>query len=309
MGFLDDVGDFIGSTAKWTVSAGGKVLTAAVDLENWTVSLADEVWTAIPGELWTPTVGPLAGVLKRKFNDELFMLAGPRGLIAGLGVFPAELDDAARIIIAGAALIGAIKQRKMNDEEWRMANWAFGGQLPPRENIRLTNFGVPKRSGFFDRPITFPAIANQYYINMGAAYRHKSTIKDGALLLHELTHVWQGRNKLIRDVQILVAAKDRDYDYHHGSQWRDYGLEQQAQIVQDWANGQIDNTAAKPAGPLSLGSPLFRYIYTNVRRNDNRARSVAGTSIRRLAAPNEPTKTLRLSDIHPPAPHRWWPDP
>ena len=35
--------------------------------------------------------------------------------------------------------------------------------------------------------------------------------------MHELTHVWQGRNKMIRDIQILVAAKDREYDTHSAS--------------------------------------------------------------------------------------------
>jgi hypothetical protein len=302
MGLFDDVGEFFGSTAKWTISTGGKVWTAAVDLENWTVSLGGELWKAIPGEFIAPGLGPLAGVLKNDLEDELFMLAGPSGLMVGLGVFPVQVDQAAQVIIAGAALIGAIEHRELNDEEWRMASWTFGGQLPPRRNIRLTNLGVPFAGG---DAVTFPAIANQYYINMGSKYWRKSTIEDGALLLHELTHVWQGRNKLIRDVQVLVAAKDAgDYDYKLGKQWEDYGLEQQAQIVQDWANGEVEHKGPSPVGPLSLGSPLFRYIYTNVRRNKNRANSVRGTSIRGLV--DKPAKSFRLSDIHPPAPHRWW---
>ena len=110
--------------------------------------------------------------------------------------------------------------------------------------------------------------------------------------MHELTHMWQGRNKLIRDIQILVAAKDRDYDYSLGSQWRDYGLEQQATIVGDWAAGRVEhgksnvvNGVLRDVGPLSIGSPLFRYMHRNVRKNDNGAKSVRGTSVRALARP------------------------
>ena len=306
MGIFGDIADFFGSTAEFVVDVGGRIWTAAVDLENMTVSLADQLWTAIPGELLAPGLGPLAGVLKNEFEDELFMMAGPSGIVAGLGVFPVQFDQAAQVIIGGLALVGAIKHRKLNDEEWAMADWVFNGQLPPRGNIRLTNFGVPKHSGFFDRAITFPAIANQYYINLGAAYRHRSSIADGPLLLHELTHVWQGRNKLIRDVQILVAAKDRDYDYRLGRQWHDYGIEQQGKIVEDWAEGEVENGSPHRASPLSIGSPLFRYVHRNLRRDDNGASSPDGTSLRTLAAPLAATRELRLSRIHPPAPTRWW---
>jgi hypothetical protein len=309
MGFLDDLKDLVGSTVEWTVEAGGKVWEVAFDIDNWTVAIAGEIWRAIPGELLAPGLGPLAGVLKNEFEDDLFMLAGPSGVVAGLGLFPVEVDQAAQIALAGAALIpGVLKHREMNDEEWAMARWMFGGQLPPRPSIRLTNLG-PIPVPFRDDPeaIVFPAIANQYYVNMGNKYFHKSSIKDGPLLMHELTHVWQGRNKLIRDLQIFVAAKDaNEYNYSLGMQWKDYGLEQQGEIVEDFASGTIERgkAPATPLSPLSLNSPLFRYIYSNLRRNNNGARSFEGTSIRALT--NEPTKTLRLSDIHPPAPKQWW---
>jgi hypothetical protein len=317
MGFFSDLKDIFGSTTDFAVSIGEETLTAVVDFENWTVNLAGETWNAIPGEFIAPGLGPLAGILKNELEDELFMLAGPSGLAVGFGVFPVQFDQAAQFIIGGLALIGAIKHRELNDEEWEMATWVFGDELPPRGSIRLTNLGVPRHplDDLFsrDRPITFPAIGNKYYINLGPKYRHRSSIADGPTLLHELTHVWQGRNKLIRDVQILVAAKDRDYDYSLGSQWRDYGLEQQAAIVKDWALGTVEHN--KPATlhgkpfnltPFSLSSPLFRYIHANVRKNDNRAHSSRVTSVRRLAAPFPPGKDLRLSKLHPPAPHRWW---
>ena len=156
-----------------------------------------------------------------------------------------------------------------------------------------------------DRAITFPAIANQYYIDLGAAYRHTLLDRrDGPLLLHELTHVWQGRNKLIRDVQILVAAKDRDYDYRLGRQWHDYGIEQQGKIVEDWAEGEVENGSPHRASPLSIGSPLFRYVHRNLRRDDNGADSRSGTTLRRLTG--QTTGELRLSRVNPPAPTVWW---
>ncbi len=308
MGFFGDLKDFFGSTASWVVDVGGDILTAAADLENMTVSIAGEVWDAIPGELLAPGLGPLAGLLKNETEDELFMMLGPQGLVVGLGVFPVSVDQAAQEIIGGLALVGAIKHRKLNDEEWAMAHWVFGGQLPPRGNIRLTNLGVPKdfwdRGFNKDRAITFPAIANQYYINLGPAYRHKSSIKNAPLLLHELTHVWQGRNKMIRDIQILVAAKDREYEYALGKQWRNYGLEQQGEIVEDWAQGTVENGDAHAAGPISLGSPLFRYVRANLRRNDNGADSRRGSSVRALTG--QATGELRLSRVNPPAPTVWW---
>jgi hypothetical protein len=77
-----------------------------------------------------------------------------------------------------------------------------------------------------------------------------------------------------------VAAKDRDYDYILGKQWRDYGLEQQASIVGDFAKGTVEHGKDHDASPLSIGSPLFRYIHRNVRRNDNGASSPNGKSLR-----------------------------
>jgi hypothetical protein len=272
-----------------------------------TVSLAGEAWDKIPGELLAPGLGPLAGLLKNETEDELFMMLGPSGLVVGLGVFPVQFDQAAQKIIGGLALVGAIKHRQLNDEEWAMAHWVFNGQLPPRGNIRLTNLGVPKdfwdRGFNKDRAITFPAIANQYYINLGPAYRHRSSIKNAPLLMHELTHVWQGRNKMIRDIQILVAAKDREYEYALGRQWRNYGLEQQGEIVEDWVKGTVENGDAHQAGPVSLGSPLFRYVRANLRTNDNGADSRRGTSVRALTG--QATRELRLSQVNPPAPAVW----
>jgi hypothetical protein len=294
----------VGSAAKWTVTLGNAVYHVAYDAENMIVSVGDEIWKSIPGDLLAPGLGPLAGLLKNEVEDELFMFAGPSGLIAGLGVFPVAVDQAAQQIIGGLALVHAIKHRRLNDEEWRMADWVFRGQLPPRNNIRLTNLGVPWQSW---RAITFPAIANQYYINLGSDYFHKSSIRNGPKLLHELTHVWQGRNKKIRDLQIFVAAKDRDYKYSPGRQWRNYGLEQQAAIVEDWARGTIEfDPGKRVANPLSIASPLFRYIHTNLRTNTNDAVSVRGDSIRNLVAHDRASTTLRLSKINPPPPHRWW---
>jgi hypothetical protein len=80
--------------------------------------------------------------------------------------------------------------------------------------------------------------------------------------MHELTHVQQGRNKMIRDVQILVAALNRDYDHTLGHQWHDYGPEQQGETVEDCATGEVERGKAHPNSPLSIGSPLFRYIQT-----------------------------------------------
>ena len=80
MGIFGDIADFFGSTAEFVVDVGGgRIWTAAVDLENMTVSLADQgCGPPYRASCSPPGLGPLAGVLKNEFEDELFMMAGPQ---------------------------------------------------------------------------------------------------------------------------------------------------------------------------------------------------------------------------------------
>jgi hypothetical protein len=64
--------------------------------------------------------------------------------------------------------------------------------------------------------------------------------------IHELTHVWQGCHgrfgweymvhSVIAQGRAIIEHGDRGsaYDYEPGKPWRDYNVEQQAMLVQDW---------------------------------------------------------------------------
>ena len=110
-------------------------------------------------------------------------------------MFPVQFDQAAQVIVGRLALgLVPLKHRELNDEEWHMAERVFGGQLPPRKNIRLANLGVPRdpeliRSSLIGLSFS-PAIANQYYVNLGPNYSRKIEHKEGtAPIARANTHV------------------------------------------------------------------------------------------------------------------------
>jgi hypothetical protein len=84
--------------------------------------------------------------------------------------------------------------------------------------------------------------------------------------IHELTHVWQGRNgRTAFDFMLKSAAcqcraflTHRDiraaYRYEPGAPWSRYNVEQQASIVADWYRNGLSET-----------DPLFPYIRDHIR--------------------------------------------
>lgn len=125
-------------------------------------------------------------------------------------------------------------------------------------------------------PMNFPTFPNfnvrggRYVIHAGDGYYGMSTAKaDKELLIHELTHVWQGENETSWSwAYVIFSLKDQAlsddayaYDHERYKPWRDYGPEQQAQIVEDWyAEGM------KSFDPLSqTGDRRFYYIKKHIR--------------------------------------------
>jgi hypothetical protein len=110
--------------------------------------------------------------------------------------------------------------------------------------------------------------AGKYLLNVGNAYAGMAGSEQGReLLIHELTHVWQGEHSLwewsfvIRSGWCQVSKGDAAYDYDatalHDSKWGDFNVEQQAQIVEHWyTNGRL------------VGDPRFRLYYTGVLGGD-----------------------------------------
>jgi hypothetical protein len=199
---------------------------------------------------------------------------------------------------AGAGLIAdnVIRARYMYPAERQLALKVFGRTLPPHEQIIITDM-----SGFGGRNFTYPGstiagvatvlnpvllawlAANpslfdgKTLVNMGSGFGDaiKFTtgryMVPGQVLIHELTHAWQIRHDNTMGyicqgvmVQTRDMAGQNVYDSPPGKQWNEYGLEQQATLVDKWfAAGAVETKI----------DPYFRYIDKNIRTGDKNAQS------------------------------------
>ena len=118
-------------------------------------------------------------------------------------------------------------------------------------------------------PWTSPPIAvfPYYVLHVGSYYQHMTTTNyRRKLLIHELTHVWQGQHGVPKGY-VLNSAYHQSlsgitnggdvapaYSYTTGLKWAQYNCEQQASIVEDWfSNGS------------SSSDSRYVYITTNIR--------------------------------------------
>lgn len=173
--------------------------------------------------------------------------------------------------------------RFMSAAEYQIVSRVFGNTLPWRQRIIVTNgaglqnrpFTIPTSlirvllgaaaSGFL-APITATVgslttfINLAYLMNVGSAYSSLDTNQKG-LLVHETTHVWQGKNSTLALSYVFNSCLSQcirggaAYSYTPGGNWSSYNVEQQASIVEDWFN----------AGEPSSG-PLWGYIDNYVRK-------------------------------------------
>jgi hypothetical protein len=95
---------------------------------------------------------------------------------------------------------------------------------------------------------------------------------DQDLLIHELTHVWQGEDSLFSSAYVFKSLWHQRggnaYDYGKDKPkpgefelqpWADYNPEQQAQLVEDWFHdGMKDNWEGN--------EPRYQYIVENLRK-------------------------------------------
>lgn len=157
--------------------------------------------------------------------------------------------------------------RGLTDNEIGIARKVFKDRIPYRK-IWVTN-GL----GSGDRPFAVPnsfalgpfAIKGRggggikYILHVGeGVYGMHRTIVDRKLLIHELTHVWQGEHDSSYKWSVAVwSLKDQafsgdaayDYDEKRLKPWSWYGPEQQAHIVEDWyANGRKEFDPRKQTG-------------------------------------------------------------
>lgn len=323
MGILKSIGRVIigavtggapGAIIAFTVEiGGGKVIEGSIDVARQIVRIGEDVYRAIPPEAFLLTGNPLHGLLKHAAEDELILLGhigGKAAIFSGLswpalGPVAASWQIAQGVIplyVTVGSLVGKIDTRLLNDQEWEMAQYIFRDSLYDRADIILTNLG-----GIDGRPFVYPVgpLGPPVLVNLGNKYVHNATIPDGALLFHELTHVWQVKRRVLSEIFLYDALK-RDYDFTPGSQWKNYHLEQQACIVEAWALGAIERKNGifnSVRNLLAIGSPLFRYINGNVRLSNDGAETKDGRSIKQLLAEGGHRS---VKSMHPKPPQIWW---
>jgi hypothetical protein len=181
------------------------------------------------------------------------------------------------------------KVRLMSHPEYNIVCRVFAGTIPYRVRIFITD-----AAGEDGRPFTIPTsllptilgmtegaffggvpgalggaaggyigsfINLAYLINAGDAY-DSLTGKDRDTLVHETTHVWQGKNSTFALSYVFNSVYNQcvlrnAYAYTPNQPWKSYNVEQQASIVEDWYM----------AGE-STSSNLYHYITDNVRKGD-----------------------------------------
>jgi hypothetical protein len=212
-------------------------------------------------------VGPLLG--RRGLGLLIFAVALAYGaatgnvtavaqILAG-GFWRKGLQGTALALAAGAvAARSGRRTRRLTPEEYEWAQQeVFGGGLPPRHRILLTD-----TAGVDGRAFTFPQPDGSITVNLGPD-AYAEPLAQPALLLHELTHVWQIAHQPVRTLWMAaaVAAQAADLVTHRayevpppGRPFARFNPEQQAMIVEHWWVGGRRET-----------DPYFRYIEGNIR--------------------------------------------
>ncbi len=231
-------------------------------------------------DIGTHTIGAGLGVviglgreMGQVFGD--LGLGSEFGLLAGVVVFASGGTLALALPVGatvGAVTNAMIQQRQMHGDEYAFAATVFGGSLPPRERIWLTNM-----AGLGGRYFTFPGIDNKnIYLNIGPSFNDpmraiKGYPKRGQVLIHELTHAWQIQNRTFLPGLLCEDVVTQGHDSFGGSAyaygppgrpWGEFGTEQQGAIVDQWFAGM----RAQDQTPMDSNDPYFMYIRDNIRQ-------------------------------------------
>ncbi len=257
-GALGTLEDAVHDIASWLVGAavGGPALATIVLLGS---SLGKHLGVRVVGP------GGIVGVIVAGAS---VMVLGPLGFTVGM--------------LAGAVGAAVIKYRTISDAEYAFANRIFKGQLPPQSQLILTNVASTDSNADGGRKFTMPNVDGSILLNLGEACFHDpmnwagtvNYFRPGQCFIHELTHAWQIYHRTSLGVLCDFVTKRRaavDADaYHYGTPdtaFVDFGLEQQAHIVDDWYGGS--RTAAfghtsNMNDPEDFQDPFFHYIANNI---------------------------------------------
>lgn len=166
--------------------------------------------------------------------------------------------------------------RLINEAERELARQVFQDQLP-YDKIHFASYYLPGNQGV---PVTLASASSLIPVRSLRSYTiyfGPDVFRDGGhqpgirnVLIHELTHVWQGHHSLfaweymiesmISQGHAIITKGDRNIAYHYkpGHAWDSYNVEQQALIVQHWfANG------------MKTDDELYPYIVENIRAGRN----------------------------------------
>jgi hypothetical protein len=183
-------------------------------------------------------------------------------------------------VAAGAITDAMIRHRQMTTEEYRFASTVFGDTLPPRERFFITNL-----SHDGGRKYTWPNLDGSIILNLNDAFDDPMHYTDathgyptkGQVLIHELVHAWQIRTKsFIPGLLCKAVLETGSYvPGPAGQPWSDFGLEQQAAIVDKWFGkyagtwNTTEDVIRNLDTPDAIQDSYFGYIANNIRLGQN----------------------------------------
>lgn len=203
-------------------------------------------------------------------------MAVPKGMKAQF-LGEKTIGDAIESISESIRPMRAIRNvRHLGTHEIAIARSVF------EDTIAYDRVVVSDGLGFSGRPFTLPVpytSPRQYMIIAGDGYTGMShRQEDKNLLIHELTHVWQGHHSRwawsVQGSSVFHQAVGGegayDYDHNNYKDWGSYNPEQQAQIVEDWykaASFEANGGKYVDGKDWLMGEddPRFPYIELNIR--------------------------------------------
>lgn len=170
------------------------------------------------------------------------------------------------------------ERRKLSADEQAIAWPVFKDSLPYDHIMIADNLGAGDAQFTFREP-------GKYVLHMGRiAFDEEYDDFHKEVLIHELTHVWQGHHGLISWAYMVQSmtcqaraighalftrgtplkySRNAAYEYKPGKLFQDYNVEQQANIVEDWYTLQRAGDAK--------ADDLWIYIRANIQPGKIRA--------------------------------------
>jgi hypothetical protein len=217
-----------------------------------------------------PALAPVSMVVV--LATEVGSLISTGSLVAGARIIEGVLwlagpgNTLFAIAAEGITSLGS-RSREVTDDEYAWANSeVFGGSLPPRDRLILTDTIGPNGRAF-----VFPRWDGKITINIGPNAYDNPRVSHPETFIHELVHTWQiehaNDNIFIAKALAVTVCDSIDqstsaYTYGPaGPAYAEFNIEQQAAIVSDWFYGRSPGNSVRK----DTNSPYFRYINENIR--------------------------------------------